>query len=200
MNVPSADPNGPSEIQELAVNCVQYVQAALGVELDGTSDTLPVLDHYIISARAELVERPELESLVVRSAGAYFGIVLATDFDGFWRIPSPDIYDWLLCLHPVYMAVNPIGIAFDALKGHSQHPGPSSQLLLGREERAVVSPRLEALPPIAEDDYFRLSTRYDAFEVAYAALRERMVDEGQSDILFQPEDYDELVESPAQPN
>src|SRR5690606_9263563 len=42
----------PEAIEELVVNCLDYVRRASGVELDFTPETLSVLDHYAATARA----------------------------------------------------------------------------------------------------------------------------------------------------
>src|ERR1044072_2612629 len=105
----------PDPIPEYASACLDYVRRALGFELDFSAETLPVLDHYVTQARAELTERPEIGGLVARAVGAYFGEVVRTVAPVFWRIPSANVHDWQLCARLAFLWVNPVGIAFDAI-------------------------------------------------------------------------------------
>ena len=52
------------------------MEAAVGVRLDFEPETLPVLDHYVATRRAELTDKPETMGLVARAVGAYFGEVV----------------------------------------------------------------------------------------------------------------------------
>ena len=48
-----------AHLDDLAHTCVAAVQRALGIELDFTQDTLPILDHYVSMAqgtKAEVIE------------------------------------------------------------------------------------------------------------------------------------------------
>ncbi len=151
----------PDPIAELVASCIDYVRNAVGVELDLTPDTLPILDHYLEGARDAVAERPELLMLLSRSAGAYFGEVIRRTFAAFWMLPSDDVYGWRLGLRRVYLAMNPIGAVYEALTATSEHDGPSSELSLLREEQESVEARLATLPDVSEEDYFRLSTRFE---------------------------------------
>jgi hypothetical protein len=179
----------PDQIAELAENCRQYVLSATGVELDYGEDTLPVLDHYMTLARASVGERPELLPLVTRAAGAYFGELVRRKLPSFWRLPTGDDHDWRLCARDVYLSLNPIGAAYDALASSEAHGGPSSELEVSREEREVVARRLELMPPVPEDEFFMFSTRLEVIEVTVMALRLEMQREGLADVRFEDADY-----------
>jgi hypothetical protein len=182
----------PEFISELSQSCRQFVHTSLGIVLDGSPETLPLLDHYLASARQEIRSRPEALPLLAQAIGAYFGGVIAAQIDGFWRVRGADYFHWLVCARPVFLAINPVGAAYDALTGSQDHDGPSSELYLAREDQAVVLPRLAALPEMSEEDYYRLSTRFETLEIAVAALREAMYEGGQGDVSFEPADYDEM--------
>lgn len=180
----------PDEIGDLVEACGEYVRRALGMELDLSPETLPVLDHYLSLVRATTEDRPELEPLVTRAVGAYFGELVRRRVGGFWMVPDADAHHWLVCATPVYLSFNPVGVAYDALTGRSEHDGPSAELRLAPEDREPVEQRLAALPPMSEDDYFLLSTRLEAIDIAVDTLRGQMMAGGQEDVTFEPADYD----------
>jgi len=84
----------PGPVVELAESCVRFVQAATGVTLDFSPETLPVLDHYIGSRRDDLLQRPETIGLVARAAGTYFGEVVRRQIRSFWNATSDDPAVW----------------------------------------------------------------------------------------------------------
>jgi hypothetical protein len=179
----------PETVQELAMVCVDYVERALGITLDFTEETLPILDHYATVVRSEVTARPEVGSVIARAAGAYFGEVLRGKFGGFWRLPSDNVVDWSWCARAFFLAVNPIGCAYDALHGADTHDGPSSRLRVLAEDRGAVDARLASIPPVPEDEYFRFTTRIEVIEVAAVTLRARMSETGYDGIEFDEGDY-----------
>jgi len=181
----------PERVRELAASCVRFVQTSLGIELDLTHETLPLLDHYAAQARSELKTRPEATTLLAQTLGAYFGQVLALEFDGLWRFPNEDAHEWRVCLQSAFLAINPVGVAYDVLFAGEPHPGPSSELLLAPEDKEMIEARLAALPAIREDEFFTFSARYDAFHIAFAALRSQMQNDGLDDVWFELGDYEE---------
>jgi hypothetical protein len=183
----------PASIADLSAAACEYVVRAVGVSVDYTPETLPIVDHYVTLVRSEVEGRPELLLLVARALGAYFGRVVLGQLEGFWRVTSDDDHGWLVCLKGVLLAFNPVGIAYDVLR-QGQSGGPSSEIHLTREERRVVAARLEALPSVDEAEYFMLATRLEGIEIAAAALRE-LGAEGTADVEFEWEDYDGVVVS-----
>jgi hypothetical protein len=188
------------EIRELSASCEQHVRDAVGLQLDGTIETLPILDHYVRLSRAAIKDRPELLPLLARTVGAYFGQVVADHFGGFWSLTGPDVGSWHICFRSVYLAFNPIGMAHAALTWSLEEelaPGPPGELRLSREDRAWVEARLEALPPVREGDFYMLSTRVEAIEIAALALGEHMAQAGTADAIFHDDDYaEDLAVSP----
>jgi hypothetical protein len=182
--------NGPPpDIVEYVTACLEYVRRALGFELDFTAETLPVLDHYVSTVRETLTERPEIAELVTRATGAYFGEVVRGVVPGFWRIPSASVHDWQLCSRVAFLWVNPVGIAYDALHGSSEHDGPRSMLRCAPEDRTYLEHRLSTLPPVPEDQYFLFSTRLEVLEVANEALHARLEEQGYGDTELTEDDY-----------
>jgi len=179
----------PEPVPEYATACLEYVRRALGFELDFTAETLPVLDHYVTTVRETLTERPEIAGLVARAAGAYFGEVVRTVIPGFWRIPSPNVHDFQLCARLAFLWVNPVGIAYDALYGGSDHDGPRSMLRCAPEDREFLERRLATLPPVPEDQYYLFTTRLEVLEVANEALHARLEEQGYGESELTDEDY-----------
>jgi hypothetical protein len=184
-------PAVPETVLELAASCVRFVQAAVGIELDLTHETLPILDHYLIQAREEISRRPEAAPLVAGALGAYFGQVIAAEFGGYWRAPNADMHSWLVCLQPVFLALSPVGVAYEALFEGAAHPGPPAELKLAREDREFVEQRLAAVPPVSEAEFYSFSGRFDALSIAVDALLGQMEAGGQEDVSFELGDYED---------
>jgi hypothetical protein len=179
----------PEAILELAEGCRGFVAQAVGVELDFTPETLPILDHYLAMARGGIDQRPEVLELVLRSAGAYFGEVLRRTLDGFWCRSDADVHLWQLGLRRAYLALNPAGIVREVLARGADLAGPDAALHLDRDDRTAVEQRLAALPAVSEEEYYLLSTRFEALEVMYEALRDKMQAEGIAAVELGVEDY-----------
>lgn len=183
----------PIEIVELAEAARQYVLTAVGTELDYTPETLPLLDHYIRQSSENVRERPELAELLTRSVGAYFGEVVRRALPCFWRLPSSDARSWQLCFEQVFLAFNPTAFAWDALFESADHDGPSSELVLDREDREALELRLGALPPVSESEYWLLSTRFEVVEMAADQARLGLSRAGLAHVEYGPADYEPTI-------
>lgn len=183
------------EVRELSARCEQHVRDAVGMPLDGSIETLPILDHYVRLSIEASKRRPELLPLLSRTVGAYFGQVVADHLGGFWWLPSSDVYTWHVCLRSVFLAFNPIGMAHAALTwslgADVVSDGPPAELRLQARYRDFIEQRLAALPPMREGDFFSLSTRVEGLEIAAAALGEAMAAAGHGDQVFDDDDYSE---------
>jgi len=194
-NAGSAAKGGPLEpdwIRELGLSCRQFVWAKLQIELDGTAETLPILDHYISLVREDLRKAPHTTELVTQAIAAYFGTVTALTIDGFWRVSAASDQGWLICARRVFMAINPLGVAHDVLGASVDHDGPSSELRIDGVQRELIAQRLARLPAPREDEYFTLSARLEVIDIAVAALSEQLHLRGVSEISFGPDDYSGL--------
>ena len=58
---------------------------------------------------------------------------------------------------------------------------------------ALALVMLAALPEVREDDYYRLSTRFEVIQIAFAALRSEMERAGVEATEYEPEDYQEAL-------
>jgi hypothetical protein len=180
----------PEQIADLARACVDYVKRALDVELDFSAETLPMLDHYLMTQRSDLIDRPELLELIARSTGAYFGEVVRRRVPSFWRLPSANVRDWTLCARPVFLWFNPMGAAYEAIAASDDHAGPSSVLHVAPEYRAAVDQRLQNLPSVTEDEYYTLATRLEVIEIAVDELRLQLERAGYQELEFDEGDYE----------
>lgn len=169
--------------------CLEYVLRGLGFGLDFTPETLSVLDHYLADARRALDDNPALAGLVAPAAGAYFGQVLVVHANAFWNVPAANQHDWSVCFRTAFLSINPIGVGYDALYGGEAHDGPRSDLRVAASDRVYVDRRLASAPPLPENEYFLLTTRFEALEVVLDALHAKMHDEGYEGTEYTEEDY-----------
>jgi len=177
----------PPDVAELSRACVEYVERALGVTLDATSDTLPVLDHYLIEARR--VDRPEAQELVARAAAAYFGEVLRGRFDCWWACVGDDVATYELRFGPVYLSVQPYALAATALGLGSDEERELAGLVIDEDELEIIGAHLASLPPVPEDEFARLTTRFDVLEIVVDQLKARAVARNQGDVFCEDADY-----------
>jgi hypothetical protein len=138
-----------------------------------------------------LKERPEAATLIARASGAYFGQVLALEYGGQWRMTSPDVHEWWLYFQSFFLAVKPIGVAYDVLFEGQKHDGPSGAPSFARDELALVYARLAALPAVDEDHYYRFSMRFDVIQLALEALRYAQAHRGLEDVTYEWGDYED---------
>jgi len=181
--------NVPQNIIDLSGSLVDFVERAVGIRPDFSMETLSLVDHYALAARAEVARRPEILDLTAQALGAYFGEVVRRNLGAFWVLPSPNYHDWTLCGETAYVSINPIGVGYDALLGSTDHSGPSSQLKLSGQDRAQLVIRLENLPETAEGEYFTLCTRLEVLEIAMDCIRGQATARGYDEITYTAEDY-----------
>jgi hypothetical protein len=191
-NAPSVDSEAPESICALYTFCIDSVHRALGVTLDFTDETLPILDHYVSLARDSIRERPEIAQLLLSAIGAYFGELVRRRIHGHWRIPNPDVHSWQICAQFVFFSFNPIGVAHEALQQGTEHGGPGAELRLAHEDQAIIADRLAMAPPVPEGQYYLLTTRLEGIDIVVETLRLAMHDGGHADIEFDIDDYDQL--------
>lgn len=185
--VQPAEP-APPQVAELCAACMRFVAARYKVALDGTPETLSLLDQYVRDARTPAKERPESIDLVAPAVGAYLGEVMRSAFGAEWFAEgSHDA--WRLYFSNVYLAFNPIGMAREALT-MIEEAGWHAHLLLDPGERERIEERLAAMPSVDEDEYYLPSTRFDVVTVVVETLRALAEQSGTADVTFTKADYD----------
>lgn len=154
-------PDAPEVIAELAGACVAYVHRATAVTLDYTSDTLPLLDHYLQGA---VGSAPEVRAVIATAAGAYFGEVLRGAFPARWMPPTEEDDDaWRLSFEGAGLSCAPSHFAEEAMS-LSEREGEAAGFNADPKARQAISDALSAMGEVSEDEYFLLATRYDVIE------------------------------------
>jgi hypothetical protein len=189
---PIADPPGP--IADLAASCVRFVKLAVGIELDYTPETLPILDHYLRGAHG--VSREEVLGLVVPAAGAYFGEVVRRHLgDSAWHLVGEDYGLARLEFQRWFLSFNPIGIALETVLGE-EVAGSGSHLELLHEDRQLVREALDRAGDVRNEDYFRLAVRFEVLELVTALLSDKASQSDDPSRTFGPDVYAALRDSP----
>lgn len=177
----------PETIRTLAEGCVRFVKQAVGVEPDGTPDTLPIVDHYL--AGAEGAGKEEVLGLVASSAGAYFGEVVRRATGARWHLGDlEDPSTWRLEMEHVFLSFNPVGMAREAILGDEQD-GWNAHLEVLEHDRRVIAQALENVGGVSEDDYFRLAVRWEVVEQALAVLEAAAQARGEEDKRYGRDAY-----------
>ena len=182
---------------ELAAACERFVLARYAVALDGTPETLSLLDQYVRDARPEVKERPETLPLVQGAVGAYFGEVVRKAYPAHW-VTEGEQDGWRLDFAAVYLTFNPVGAAREALLG-AEAEGWHAHFEVDEAEQEAIAERLAALGSVDDEEYFLPSTRFDVLESVVHALRASMHARGLNGVTFGSDDYEPLKARPRQP-
>lgn len=151
----------PNEVVDLATACIASVNKTVGIELDFTPETLPLLDHYA----KEVLDCPEDELLALTAplCGAYFGEVVRRRFEAArWHAPNDEHALWRIEFERVFLYFNPIGVALDVIL---ETNGPyASELLFDPKDEELITTALGVYNDVRETDYFTFSVRMEALE------------------------------------
>lgn len=161
-----SDSSVPLKIRDNIAMTLDSVKVACGFDLELSSDTLSVLDHYIKSVNQT---GDDFKDLVAVTTGSYFGEVLRRAFGGEWYIDSqvtPDL--WQVRFHSCPFAVNPVAAAFEIIfrddSGSSIVVNPLRQEALGQ--------MLDNVHQVSEDEYYSFAGRMDAIHLCIDFLTE----------------------------
>ena len=185
---PDELPPPPPQVAELVAACMRFIASKYKVALDGTPDTLSLVDQYIREARAAYQARPESIDLVAPAVGAYLGEVMRQEFTAEWFADGSH-ESWRLYFHHVYLAFNPIGLAREAIT-MEEEGGFHAHLELDPAEKEVIQERLAVMPEVDAEEYYLPTTRFDAITVVIETLRARAEASGNGDVTFSRDDYD----------
>jgi hypothetical protein len=188
-------PGPPERVAELYAACTRFVASKYKVPLDGTPDTLSLLDQYVRDAREAVRERPETIELVAPAIGAYLGEILrhmswtlAPTAPAEWWAEG-DYDGWRLYFKNVYLAFNPIGMAREAIT-MKEESGWGGYMTLDPGEREEIEARLAAMPEVDEEEYYLPTTRLEVITVVVETLRARSDAAGMGDVTFSKDDYE----------
>lgn len=180
----------PQHVADLATACVASVKATVGMTLDLSTDTLPVLDHYahgVLDASED-----EILSLTAPMCGAYFGEILRRRFSGFrWHAPKDAFDEWRLELEPAFLYFNPVGIALEVIT-EADAPGWHPHLGLRPEDREEVERAVALFGDARPSDYYSFAVRSEVLEQAMEALA-RLVAADEGSKSYTHGDYAKVV-------
>ena len=194
--------SAPEEVAALAMRCVTHVQNRTGVSLDFQSETLSVLDYFIQDVLKEegggIVpevgdhRRADVMHLFAPTIGAYFGEVVRRMFPCRWRMDSEDPMQWTIEFEYVPLRFSPVGAAAEALV-ELDGRDLGCAIRTTQDEMEALIERLEAAPPVPEEEFFTLATRLEVLQIAVDWLRARLDDENPGFLKrFSKDDYDEI--------
>jgi hypothetical protein len=156
----------PGAVHELAERAVEFVRRAVGIVLDYSPETLPILDHYL---RAVPDDQLETVALLAAPSGAYFGEVARRRLGGEWDENDPEPSRWDLVL-PGDLRLQPCAFAREAIlttdTGEAIYDVPP-------EHVEAVEDALEARGPVAEDEYYSLCGRVETMQLILDVLHAR---------------------------
>lgn len=201
--VPWEVPPAPAAIAELAEGCVRYVERALGVKLDYTAETLPLLDHYLAEARTTVVSKSEDDAkaarttlpLLVHTAGAYFGEVVRRRYPSWWRVEGDDPMTYRVELETAFLAFSPMLFIYEALARGLAMRGDeaafeAAQIEMDEEDEKAAAARLAELE-VDDEEYYAPSTRLEAIDICVETIRSRRMAAGDPvEMALTPEDYE----------
>jgi hypothetical protein len=149
----------PGAVHDLAERTVENVRRALGVTLDYSPETLPVLDHYLTAVPDD---RIETVGLIAATSGAYFGEVLRRALGGEWAsIERPDPTEWELWL------ASGVKLAPGAFARESILTTDTGVAIydVPPELRPAVEDALADKGEVAEDEYYSLCGRLETIQL-----------------------------------
>ena len=193
--------DAPESIMNLSGRCITHVKNRTGITLDYQSETLSVLDFFIREVLKEEGggaippvgdhRRADVMHLFAPTVGAYFGELVRNLFPCRWRIEDDDPKAWVIEFEHVPLRFNPVGAAAEALAEMDVEEWGCG-LATARNMTEALRERLEAAPPVAEDDFFSLATRFEVLQIAVDWLRAQNSHKNAGPKNISKEDYDRL--------
>src|SRR3954451_12544353 len=162
----------PAPIADLAQACIRFVKEALSLELDGSPDTLPILDHYARTQAGAGQAREEVRDLLTPALGAYFGEVVRRSPPGVrWHVPAdPEDYaSYRLEFELIFLHFNPLGIAREMME-QDEVEGSGANFQVLDEAREPLHHALEESGAVSVGDYYSSTIRYETLESVIAIL------------------------------
>lgn len=196
--------NSPELVVNRSKRCITHVKQRLSIDLDGQQETLSVVDFFIQDVLREEgrgtqlpvgdPRRTHMIHLMAPTIGAYFGEVLCRVFPCRWRLKSENPRDWLLEFDHVPLRFNPAGAAAEAIAEELIEIW-SGSIATSPEEMQALGERLAAAPPVSENEFFALTTRFEVLQIAQEWLRARQEANDETPPPFlSPDDYDQIFE------
>jgi hypothetical protein len=198
-------------VSQLEASFRDQVRRALGCELDRSSTSLAIVDHYL---RLDVVRdetRAPILTLLAAGAGAYFGEVVREEIGGTWIGDGKDPRRLRFLLGPAMIHFAPVDLALDTILATAQEPASDDEAAAGLDsafrldtrppqhpggepekrlsDATWVEQRLSELPPIAVDQYHSLTARYETLTLILELLAVKHASEGREPASFGLQDY-----------
>lgn len=178
-------PDVPDAIRQHGLACIQYVQRATGVVLDFSPETLPVLDHYLSTARGAT---DDVKHLVVPAAAAYFGEVVRQLYPARWHCPDGDIDAWRLEFERCFLHFSPTAFAREAIDARDAVEGGAGYSVAA-DDIDVLRGALDIFGEVTPEDYYRLSTRIEVLGPLVDRLTASALARGEDTLSYTHELY-----------
>jgi hypothetical protein len=149
----------PAQVSDYVRAAVEYVRRAIGVLLDGSEESLAVLDHYVGQVPRD---RPEMIELLAPAVGAYFGEVVRRRFGGSWKVAGAPA-TWRLAITRAHVVIAPIAMAAAALAG-AEVEGYDTTLVVPKEREEQLLDALERTAPVTEEYFYSLTGRFESLQ------------------------------------
>ncbi|MEM9068439.1 MAG: hypothetical protein AAGE52_08025 [Myxococcota bacterium] len=160
----------PTHVQDLATACVASAKAVVNIELDFTTDTLPILDHYAQQALGEDATQEQALGLIAPMCGAYFGEVVRRRFEMLrWHAPPDEYGGWRLEGENIFVYFNPIGVALEVLT-QADADGWNAHVEVQPKDRDAVKHAVELFGAVRETDYYSFGIRLETLEQILESL------------------------------
>jgi hypothetical protein len=159
----------PAPVATFVAAARDYVQRTLGLDLDGSEESLAYVDHYLERTRAGGPIADEVLALVAPAMGAYLGEVAIAKLGGRWVIDGDDPARWRVELAPVELRFHPVGMAAEALR-QDDVPGYDASFATSKSLTPALEDALSRVPPVEESYYYSLTGRLETIEHAVDIL------------------------------
>jgi hypothetical protein len=146
----------PDQVSEYVRAAVEFVKRAVGMVLDGSDESLAVLDHYVAQVPRD---QPAIVQLVAPAVGAYFGEVVRRRYGGEWRLTGEPAA-WRLSLEGDALSFAPVGVAAAAVC-RAEVEGYDAEVAIDPAHREEIETMLEGAVPVTEECFYSLTGRFE---------------------------------------
>jgi hypothetical protein len=203
-------------VASLADSFRAHVQRATGLTLDGSVESLAFVDHYLrLLRRAPNTgdTAAPIGELVAAEAGAYYGDLVAREIGGTWIGDGQDPSRLRMLIKPQFLYFAPVAQALEIVRelaGVDATPATSDDAAVdpidatfharanqdgtGPDDATWIAQRLAELPPVAGEEYYSLTCRFETLQLVLEMLAHKHADEGRAPREYGVADYvDALV-------
>lgn len=157
-------------VGDLVTAAKEYVRRTMGVELDLSAESLPVVDHHL--EETPFLE-PSVQELMIAAFGIYFGEVARLRFKGRWvkEDTKENPSSLKMELAGGSLSFFPTGVVAEAIK-KGPVDGWDGDIDVPRHAVSRLKEKLDRLGPVEERHYYSLVGRMEALESLVEGLKE----------------------------